>query len=109
MKATNQNEANRIAAAGARKMTVETHEIQPCSIKSLRLKQFTVTNKANGETYQVSVDLAKTFCQCGFYIENREFGTCKHLVKCREESAELEALETREEGETFYIEVGQYL
>jgi hypothetical protein len=102
MQAFNQTAAERIAQAGARKMTPETHDVQPSAWRALRLKQFRVTNRATGETYVVSVDPARTFCQCGFYRENKGFGVCKHIVKCREEAAGLAELERREGEEAEY-------
>ena len=87
MTATTQTQASRIAQAGARKMTADKYTVKNTTIAALYGKSFTVINHETGARYTTSIDPAKMFCSCGFFQENREFGTCKHLVKCREEAA----------------------
>jgi len=96
MKATSKQQAERIAKAGAAKMTAETHLIKPSSIKRWAGVQFTFVNLESGARYTTSIDPANTFCSCPFYRENREHKACKHIVKAGEEAAWAASVEARE-------------
>jgi hypothetical protein len=91
MKCTSKVQAERIAKAGAAKMDREGYRIENSGLGTLYNKQFRV-HRADAATaaYAVCIESGKTFCQCAFYRENKEFGTCKHIERCREE-AEMQA------------------
>jgi len=90
MTATTQTQASRIAQAGARKMTADKYTLKNTTIAALYGTSFIVIKHETKTRYITSIDPAKTFCTCPFFRENREFGTCKHVCRCREE-AEWEA------------------
>ncbi len=95
MKATTKMQAERIAQAGAAKMSAEKYTIKNSAFAALYGRQFMVINRESGARYTVSIDPEKTFCACPFFQENREFGICKHLVKAREEAAWQASVEAR--------------
>lgn len=88
MKATTKIQAERIAEAGFNKMTAEKYQTKGSSIKALIGKQYTIVNKESGDRYTVSVDPNQTYCTCKFFRENREHGTCKHILWCQQEAAD---------------------
>ena len=96
MKATTKIQAERIAKAGAAKITAETHEIKPSPFKRLIGEQFTYINRASGARYTTSITPSRTFCACPFFRENREFGICKHIHHAREEAEYAASVEARE-------------
>ena len=79
MKATTKNQAERIAKAGAAKMTGQGYRIQRSRFTP---GSFCVI-KADGSNNLA--DTARTYCSCAFFAENKEFGTCKHLEFARAE------------------------
>ncbi len=109
MKAATLTQATKIAQAGARKMTADKYTLKPSSFKSLIGKQFRVVNLETGARYTTSIDPKKTFCSCPFFQENKEFGTCKHIERCREEAADLARWKAEAAARDEYATFGKYL
>jgi predicted nucleic acid-binding Zn finger protein len=88
MVCTTKIQAERVAKAGAAKMDAQGYCIENSGFRALYNRQFRIF-KGNEKTsaYTVSIEEGKTFCTCAFFRGNREFGTCKHIEKCREEAA----------------------
>jgi hypothetical protein len=87
MKCTSKVQAERIAKAGAAKMDREGYRIANSGVKALYNQQFRIIKSGEkAAAYIVGIAEGKTFCQCPFYRENAEFGTCKHIERCREEA-----------------------
>jgi predicted nucleic acid-binding Zn finger protein len=89
IKATTKIQAEKIAAAGARKMVEQGYRIQNSSIKSLYNKQFRIVKAGEKvAAYTASIEEGKVYCSCPFFQENKEFQVCKHILACREAAAE---------------------
>jgi hypothetical protein len=86
MKCINQQQANRVAKAGAAKMNGQGYTLRS-EVNFLPLanqNRFQV-RKVDGTRYVVN--LFHRTCSCPFHAENKEFKTCKHLVWADTEKA----------------------
>jgi hypothetical protein len=78
--------AERVAKYGAEKMDATKYQIKGAGFKNLIGKSYTVINRESGKKYSVSVD--RPSCSCKFYQSNKEYKTCKHIVRCEQEAAD---------------------
>jgi hypothetical protein len=95
---TSQIQAEKVAQAGARKMGPANYAVEENAINAGKRTNYKVTNLESGERYRVNIAPGNTFCTCGFFLNNKQFGTCKHIVTCRLEAAYAEYCD-QQEGE----------
>lgn len=113
MKCTSLDQARRVAAAGARKMTGQGYTLHRTGYPY----SFNISKPGGMGVYGVQVPHtmphgtpAKGYCRCAFFAENAEWGVCKHILWAKwqddadrereaEEAAEAEYWDRRAEQE----------
>lgn len=87
MKCTTKAQAEAIAKAGSFKMYEGknyTMDAQVAFLPRLAQTRFWITNLDSKARYNVNT--YQGICNCPFFLENREFGVCKHLLYARAEN-----------------------
>ena len=93
MKCTDKKMANRVAVAGALKMGAEGYHFRPWGAGG------TVAKTDHSRNFvELPAPGIVAHCTCAFFKENREFGTCKHIVWA---GWQAKALVEREEMQDF--------
>ena len=99
--ATTQRQATAIAKAGANKMTEAGYTYRRHELGNVSA---TVWNP-NGTRYEVrsgEEDGMLPACNCGYYNENKEFHTCKHIIWLAEQLNAEDALEAEMQAGSDY-------
>jgi hypothetical protein len=100
-RATTLKQATAIAKAGANKMTEAGYTYRRHAMSNVSGTVFTPA----GTRYEVrsaEEDGMLPACNCGYYNENKEFRTCKHIVWVAEQLGSENALEAEMEAGSDY-------
>jgi hypothetical protein len=83
MKCISKIQAERVAMAGAAKMDRLGYDYR----RSRSGAGVLYVRNPDGARYRVNLDPAAPSCDCAFFADNAQFGTCKHLIWGREQMA----------------------